>query len=464
LKLRDLMAGLPLEGGRLDPELEINSISAAAEDELYGSAFVELPGSGLTGVQARNLGAAAIVPGGEDPWKTLGVMAGNWFCHPARNMTLICVAGDGEGDLVVHLMRAMLERMPHTRVGTVAPNGIRFRGVELPRGRWMDSCVQLQAVLRRMADARCTHVIIQLDQTGMERRLYSGLRMSVTALTGPVSGREELSGLLCASDTVVLNLDEKDWEDYADIIPEHTFTYSENKTCADLTAKNLRLYPGHMEFEAVAVGHVQRIHLPVPGGFSLYHGLCALSCGLCLGLKWERMARVMRCVQGPQGRMEVLSVPAAYTVVLDRADCPQSLEKLLTSAREFTAGQLVCVLGCNEQGASAVRVGMGSVAEQLSDRVVLTGSNLTRRGRTDIINDVREGMGAWQRPCVVEADRSKAVRYALEQAGPGDVIVFAGPPDEQAEKSAQPDEREFIRSCICAHHRILKEKRIPTGR
>ena len=464
MKLRDLMAGVPSEGGNLNLELEINSISTEAEDDLKGSAFVEMPGSGLTGKQAMDRGAVAVIPGGKDPWKTLGVMAGNWFCHPARNMTLICVAGDGDSELVVHLMRTMLERMPHTRVGVITPDGIRFRNVDLPRGRWRDSCVHLQAVLRRMADERCTHVIIQLDRTGMERRLYSGLRLSVTALTGPVGSREELSGLLKSSDTVVRNLDEKDWEDYADIIPEHTFTYSENKTCADLTAKNLRLYPGHMEFEAVAVGHVQRIHLPVPGGFSLYHGLCVLSCGLCLGLAWERMARVLRCVRGPRGQLEVLSVPAAYTVVLDRADCPQSLEKLLTCAREFTAGQLVCVLGCSEQGTAAFRIGMGSVAEQLSDRVVLTGSDLTRHGRTDIINDVRAGMGAWQRPCVVETDRSKAVRCALEQAGPGDVIVFAGPMDEPGGEMPRPDEREFIRSCICAHHRILKEKRIPAGR
>lgn len=460
--MRDLMAGLPLEGERLDPELEINSISATTEDELPGSAFVELPDSGLSNVQAAQCGVAAIVPGGEDPWKTLGVMAGNWFCHPARNMTLICVAGGGDSDLVVHLMRAILERMPHTRVGTVAPDGLRFRGVELPRGRWMDSCVQLQGVLRRMADARCTHVIVQLDRSGLKRRLYSGLRMSVTVLTSPMGSAEELGGLLQSSDTVVRNLDEKDWEDYAVIIPEHTFTYSENKTCADLTAKNLRLYPGHMEFEAVAVGHVQRIHLPVPGGFSLYHGLCALSCGLCLGLTLERMARVLRCVQGPRGRLEVLSVPAAYTVVLDRADCPRSLEKLLTSAREFTAGQLVCVLGCGERGTAELRAGMGGVAEQLSDQIVLTGSDLRRPGRTDIMDDVRKGMGAWQRPCIVEADRSKAVRYALEQAGPGDVVVFTGTADE-TDGENRPDEREFIRSCVGARHRRLKERRLPAN-
>ena len=454
MKLRDLVVGVSLKGGWADPELEINSISTGAEENLRGSVFVELPTSGLTAAQAMERGAAVAVPGGKDPWGTLGRLAGNLFCHPARTMTLVALAGKGDSDLVAHLMRVMLERMPHIRVGAITPAGVWLRGMELPLPREGRGIVQMHRLLRRMADDGCTHVVMHLDDEGVECREYAGLRMSVTALTGPAGSREALSGLLRASDTVVLNLDEKDWEDYSDIIPEHTFTYSENKTCADLTAKNLRLFPGHMEFEAVAVGHVQRIHLPVPGGFALYHGLCALSCGVCLGLKWERMARVLRCIHGPGGRLEVLSVPAAYTVVLDRAQSPQSLEKLLTSAREFTAGQLVCVLGCHDQGSAALRAQLGSVAEQLSDRVILTVGD-----GPDVTEHVRSGMGAWQRPCIVEPDRRKAVRYALEQAGPGDVVVLAGVPQDEAR---QADEREFIRSCVCRRS-VCPEKRIPVG-
>ena len=454
MKLRDLMVGVSLEGGWVDPELEINSISTRADDELRGTLFVEMPGSGLTGAQAMERGAAAAVPGGKDPWRTLGRLAGNLFCHPARNMTLVGVAGGGDSDLVVHLMRVMLESMPRIRVGAIAPDRVWMRGVEIPVSHGERGPVQLQRLLRRMADDGCTHVVVHLDEDGLQGREYAGLRMSVTALTEPVGSREALSGLLRSSDTVVRNLDEKDWEDYADLIPEHTFTYSENKTCADLTAKNLRLFPGHMEFEAVSVGRVQRIHLPVPGGFALYHGLCVLSCGVCLGLKWDRMAQVLRCVQGPRGRLEVLSVPAAYTVVLDRAQSPQSLEKLLTSAREFTAGRLVCVLGCAGREPAGCHAQLGSVAEQLSDRVILTVGD-----GPDMTEHVRSGMGAWCRPCTIEPDRRKAVRYALEQAGPGDVVVLAGVPRDEGR---QADEREFIRSCVCRRS-LYTEKKTPVG-
>lgn len=372
-----------------------------------------------------------------------------------HRMILTGVIGEGESELAAHLLRVVLEGMPHTRVGFIGPESIWIRGVELPR-KERGGTPGIRQMLQRMADAGCTHVILHMDGDALERREYAGLHMSVTALTAPAGPKDTLEAVMAASDTVVLNLDEKAWEDYGNIIPEHTFTYSENKTRADLTAKNLRLFPGHMEFDALTVGHIQRIHLPVPGGFALYHSLCALSCGLCLGLKWERMARVLRSVHGPRGRLEVLSVPAAYTVVLDRADTARALEQLLTSVREFAAGQVVCVLGCPDGGSAARRAELGGVAEQLADRIILTGHSCAGEEQLSRIGDVRRGMGAWHRPCAVEPDRPQAIQTALEKAGPGDVIVLTG-------CSAQgPDERELVRDWVSGRH-VRRKKEALSG-
>ena len=439
----------------LNQEMEINSISTDLGDDLRGALFVEVPGRG-TAAEALESGAAAVFPTGEDPWGTLAALAGNWFCHPGERMTLVAVTGSGDSELVTHLLRRVLEEMPRIRVGIIAPDRVWMDGVELPADGRKDGPLWVQRILRRMADGGCTHVILQVDEVGLTRREYASLRMSVTALTGPVKGREELAQLLRSSDTVVLNLDERGWEDYGNIIPEHTFAYSENKAWADLLAKNLRLFPGHMEFEAVTVGHIQRIHLPVPGGFSLYHSLCVLACGVCLGLKLERMARVLRCVTGPGGRLEVLSVPAAYTVVLDGADEPGALERLLTCAREFTAGQLICVLGCPAHGDPARCAQLGAVAEQLADRIVLTSDAPSGQEKMSAIRDVCSGMGGWQRSCTVEPCRQQAIAAALEQAGPGDVIVLTGQEERQA-----PDEREFVRKCVGQRHVRRNRQAVP---
>jgi len=452
LKLRDLLAGIPLEGARLDLELEINSIAVSGRDHLPGALFLETPGCDMNCAQALEQGAAAAVPVGRDPWGTQARVAENWFCRPGKRMTLIAVVGD-EGELTAWLLRVMLEGMPHTRVGAITSAGVWIAGVELPGDERGAGPLHVQRLLRRMADEHCTHVVLQMDEAALERREFAGLRMSAVALTGPVRCRQTLCDLLEQSDTAVLNLDEKAWEDYGSIIPKHTFTYSENKARADLTARNLRLHPGHMEFEAVSIGHIQRIHLPVPGGFTLYHGLCALACGVCLGLKWERMARMLRCVRGPKGRLEVLNVPAAYTVVQDRANTSRALEQLLTSVREFTAGRLICVLGCPQNTQQTVLTQLGGVVEQLADRIILTTDAKSGENGMEAVAGVRSGMGGWRRQCTVEPDRRRAIGRALDQAGPGDVIVLTG----------QSDEREFVRNYVGNRH-IRRETRSLAGK
>lgn len=460
MKLRDLLVGVPLTGGPLDPELEINSISTSAKDGERGVLCVELP----DGEPELPSGAAVRVNGQclhtDDPWLTLARLGANWYCSPGPGMTLTAVAGGGDSAIVVHLLQTVLEAMPRVRVGVITPDSAWINGVELPPGQREPGGLCVQRLLRRMADARCTHVILHLDDEALVRREYAGLRMTVTALTGPTGHREELRTLLAGSDMTVLNLDERGWEDYVSIIPDNTFTYSENKARADLTARNLRLFPGHVEFEAVAVGRIRRIHLPVPGGFAVYHGLCVLACGLCLGLRLERMAQVLRSAQGLRGRMEVLPVCAAYTVVMDQADTPETLERSLTSAREFTAGRLICLLGCPAQGEQEVLSQLGSVAEQLADNVILTGTDCRRQAAMSAIGDVMSGMGDWHRPCTVEPDRGRAIRSALERADPGDVILVTG--SGVGRQSGDPDERDLIHSYIRRQH-ACREKGAWTG-
>lgn len=361
-------------------------------------------------------------------------------------MTLLAVVGDADVEFTVHLLCRMLEEMPRVRVGVITPNGGYMDGIPI-------ACVprpEVETLLKTMADARCTHVIFLLDSGMLRRGECANLRMSVTALSAAVPEWEELGDLLTASDMVVLNLDEGELVQHLDTIASPIFTYSERKSEADLVAKNLRLFPGYTEFEAVSIGQIQRFHLPVPGGLALYHALCVIACGICLGLSCESMVRPLRSTHGPRGQMEVLSVPAVYTVVLDRADTPNTVERLLACAREFTAGRLMCVLRCPVPCGRDRAAQLGGVMGQMADRVILTCDSVQA---LDVAEEIRAGMDGWDCPCVAEPDRQRAVFRALEHAQPGDVIVLAG--CDGANPSV-PDERELVRSYI--RHRHLRRE------
>lgn len=319
--------------------------------------------------------------------------------------TLIALVGQTDAPQVSCLLQTALRGTPGVHVHVLPP--------DTPA---LSSSEALSAHLNLLSARQITHVILLLDQPALTRHPWAGLHISVTAPLGRATTWDGIESLLSASDVAVFDLDETGHEDYGSSITIRPFTYSENKARADLTARNLRLFPGHTEFEAVATGRICRVHLPVCGGFAVYHALCALACGLCLGLEPGQMAHRLRAATGPSGCMEVLPLPTAYTVLLDRAADLYSLERTLTTARSFTARRLVCLLDCGSQA-------MKELADQLADRVLTFGS--------------------------ARADRRQAIVRGLDRACPGDVLVLTG-------TDGGAEERAFIRAC--AHNCALRRR------
>lgn len=265
----------------------------------------------------------------------------------------------------------------------------------------------------------------------------------------------------------VLNLDDEAGRWYRERLACPVFTYSENKDQADLTAKGIRLYPGQVEFEAVAREQIQRVFLPIPGGFTIYNALCALSVGLCLGLRLSECAAALRSARGVKGRVEVVPVPTAYTVLIDYAHSPNALENILLTARDFTAGRLICLFGCGGDRDRTKRPIMGGVVKELADLAVVTSDNPRTEDPEDIIRDILAGMEGEGAQIHVEPDRRQAIAWALSQGRPGDVIVLAGKGHETYQEiqgvQYPMDEREIVAQYFSSAPSWERTGNLPAG-
>lgn len=475
MKLRKLLAGVPLTEEEFDGGLEISSLSYDSRTLEPGALFVALPGAKMDGSrfidQAMERGAAAVLcehpPERPGPWLTtpdarlaLALTSANWFGHPGEEMTLIAVTGTNGKTTTTCLIKEMLEQTLSVPVGLVGTNRNLVGQRELPAHRTTPESYELQRLLRTMADAGCACAVMEVSSHALIQRRTAGLTFDVGVFTnltqdhldyhGTMEEYRRAKGLLFAQcRRSVVNLDDEAGRWYAGHIPGPVFTYSENRAQADLTARNIRLFPGHVEFEAVTLGHIARVHLPIPGGFSIYNALAALSAGLCLELSLEQLAPALRSVHGVKGRVEVVPVPRAYTVLIDYAHSPNALENILLTARDFTAGRLICLFGCGGDRDKTKRPIMGAIARDLADLVVLTSDNPRTEEPEAIIRDIQAGMteevGA---PVHVEPDRRRAIAWALDQGRPGDVIVLAGKGHETYQEvngvQLPMDEREIV--------------------
>lgn len=474
MKLWQLLAGVPLTGEPYSQDMEITSISYDTRTLLPGALFVALPGAKTDGSlyidEALAKGAAAVVcrrrPQREgvffttpDPRRALALLAENWFGHPGREMTLIGVTGTNGKTTTTFLIKEMLEGALKTQVGLIGTIQNMVGERVLPAHRTTPESYEVQQLLREMADSGCTHVVMEVSSHALVQHRVEGLEFSVGVFTnltqdhldyhGSMEAYRQAKGLLfrqCRK--AVLNLDDPAGRWYGERVECPAFTYSENKDAACLTAKNIRLFPGHVEFEAVSREDIQRIHLPIPGGFTIYNALAAISCGLCLGLTLADIAASLRSAKGVRGRVEVVPVPTAYTVLIDYAHTPNALENVLLTARDFTAGRLICLFGCGGDRDRTKRPLMGGVVRELADVAVITSDNPRTEDPWAIIQDVLTGMGGPGGEVHVEPDRRQAIRWALAQGRSGDVIVLAGKGHETVQEvqgvTLPLDEREIV--------------------
>ena len=473
MRLNQLLAGVALTERRAG-DVECSGICYDTRTMVPGCLFVALPGYKTDGhkyiAQALEQGAAAVLcqhpPEGEGPWlvtpdarAALAAVSANWFGHPARDLTLLAVTGTNGKTTTTYLLKAMLEGVLGARVGLIGTNQNMVGEEVLPAHRTTPESYEVQQLLREMADAGCTHVVMEASSHALVLHRLDGLRFRAGIFTnltqdhldfhGTMEAYRDAKGLLFRqSDTAVLNLDDEAGRYFACTVAVPRLTYSERRDEADLTAKNLRLFPDRVEFEAVAAGAISRVRLPIPGGFTVYNALGVLTCGLALGLPLADCADALAKAPGVKGRIEVVPVPADFAVIIDYAHTPDALENILTTVRDFTAGRVICLFGCGGDRDRTKRPQMGAIAGSLADVAVVTSDNPRTEEPEAIIRDILPGLEGTAAQVVVEPDRRAAIRRALSLAKPGDTVVLAGKGHETYQEVGTQvlhlDEREEV--------------------
>ena len=475
MKLDRLLEGVALTSCAVSRDVQITSVSYDTRTLAPGALFVALSGYKTDGHlhidQALKKGAAAVLcqraPEGEGPWivcpdtrAALAVVSANWFAHPGRELKLLAVTGTNGKTTTTYLLKEVLERCAGAKVGLIGTNRNMIGNESFPAVRTTPESWEVQQLLRRMADAGCTHVVMEVSSHALVLHRVDTLRFAAGIFTNltpdhldfhkTMQAYRDAKGLLFRqTDLAVLNLDDEAGRYFHGSVACPQFTYSENKDEADLTAKNIRLFPERVEFEAVTLGDICRVRLPIPGGFSIYNALSVIACALGLGLPLRTVCEALGHAKGVKGRIEVVPVPALYTVLIDYAHTPDALENILTTVRDLAQNRVICLFGCGGDRDRSKRSVMGAIAADLADFVVVTSDNPRTEPPADIIRDILKGMEGTRTPYVVEPDRRAAIRYALSQGRPGDVIVLAGKGHETYQEidgvRHHLDEREEIR-------------------
>jgi UDP-N-acetylmuramoyl-L-alanyl-D-glutamate--2,6-diaminopimelate ligase len=188
------------------------------------------------------------------------------------------------------------------------------------------------------------------------------------------------------------------------------------------------------------------------GRFNVYNALAAFTTCIGLGIPADTARRALEEVAPVRGRFE--RVPASTrTVLVDYAHSPDGLQRALETARQMSAGRVIVVFGCGGDRDRTKRPVMGQLASQLADRCIVTSDNPRSEKPEAIIEEIVAGIPTDRREaCDAQPDRAEAIRIAIEQAGPDDLVLIAGKGHEDyqifADRTIHFDDREVAEAVL----------------
>ncbi|PTM59225.1 UDP-N-acetylmuramoyl-L-alanyl-D-glutamate--2,6-diaminopimelate ligase [Desmospora activa] len=441
---------------------KIVGLTADSREVKPGTCFIALRGHTVDGhrfiPQALERGAVAIVTEEDidvdaavirvpDTRRASAVLAATFFRHPSKELKVIGITGTNGKTTTAHLIRRILQDAGKM-TGLIGTIDMKIGEERFPVKNTTPDVLELQRSFRRMLDAGCSHAVIEVSSHALHQGRTWGVRFKTGAFTNLTQDHLDYhpdmdhyraaKGLLFTQlgnhiadrweeqPLAMLNVDDEASGYYKEITPAQVLTYGIERP-ADVQARDIEMDAGGTRFILDTPVGETAVQLKLMGKFSVYNALAAAAVSLGEGVSLETIRRSLESIEGVDGRLEPVDAGQGFTVLVDYAHTPDSLQNVLTTVREFAQGSVICVVGCGGDRDRSKRPIMAEIAARLSDRVVITSDNPRTEDPDRIIADMLVGVKAFPQERVdVVRDRKEAIDRAVEAAQPGDVVLIAG--------------------------------------
>ena len=479
MKLLNLLSKIDHKILQGNTDIEISDIIYDSRKVTPNTLFVCLKGYNTDGHQyAKNaveMGAVALVVSDEveidnkditiikveDTRSALALLSAEFFGNPAKELTTIALTGTKGKTTTVAMIKSILE-CSGIKCGTIGTLGIII-GDELRKtNNTTPESYEVQKAMRDMVNAGCKALIIEASSIGLKWHRVDGIDFDYGVFTnfshdhiGGAEHKDMEEYLQCKAmlfrmcKVGIINRDDAMWQKITENATCKIETFGFHKD-ADIVASNDKLLstPGFLGVQFDLSGKADMtVDVAIPGHFSVYNALAAIGVCLHMGVDNKYILEGLKKVQ-VKGRVEIVPVPGNYTLLIDYAHNALSMENVLTTLRQYKPNRLITMFGAGGNRPKVRRYEMGETSGRLSDLSVITEDNSRFEDVMDIIEDIKVGINKTDGKYVVVPNRKDAIRYCINNAQDGDIIVLAGKGHEDYQEikgvKYHMDERELI--------------------
>ncbi|MFZ0663693.1 MAG: UDP-N-acetylmuramoyl-L-alanyl-D-glutamate--2,6-diaminopimelate ligase [Acidobacteriaceae bacterium] len=384
--------------------------------------------------------------------QALASVSANFFLHPERQLALSGVTGTNGKTTTAFLLDAMLN---HAGRRTVLVGTIEYHvaGAVRPSPHTTPESRDLLALLREGVDAGATEAVMEVSSHGLEQGRVHGLGFDTAIFTNLTRDHLDFHGtmaryfaakrrlfdgsLLRPPRVSVLNVDDAHGAELALTAREAgSEIFSYGLAVGEFRADEVSMSAGGMQFVLQTPSGPAEIRTRLTGKVNVYNLLAACAAAFARGLSLGEIQEGVASLGSVPGRFEAVDVGQPFTVVVDYAHTDDALRNLTALAREFVSGaggRVITLFGCGGDRDKTKRPLMGRAAGEGSDLVFLTSDNPRSEDPEAILADAVPGIELTGTRYILEADRGRAIRMALEEARPGDIVLLAGKGHEKTQ-------------------------------
>lgn len=482
MRLKDIIAEIEEIKFEGDPDIEISGLAYDSRRVKSGDLFFCIRGFKTDGHEyagrAQEAGASAVMV--EEVMPDLSITqvvvedtrvgmpraASAFYGHPTRKMRLVGVTGTNGKTTTTYMIDSIFKSSGY-KTGLIGTIEYRIGDEVFAVERTTPESLDIQRLFASMVDAGVEAVSIEVSSHAIDLARVEACDFDVLVFTNLSREHLDYHGTMeeyfkvkrrmfertSGRDVVhVINVDDQFGRRIIEETGSRHIRFS-NKDKVEVYGTNIEAREDGSTFELHVPGAQTSVALRLPGMFNIHNALAAAGVAYSQGIGINVIKVGLEALAAVPGRFERIDCGQGFSVIVDYAHTPDSLEKALIAAREITTGRLITVFGCGGDRDRGKRPLMGRIGTQLSDYAILTSDNPRSEEPGKIIEEIAEGARALNgNGYHIIEDRRLAIKEAIACAGNGDTVIIAGKGHEGGQEIKGEkmtfDDRDVARGCL----------------
>ena len=476
MKLKELLLGVNVVKIIGNKDIDIKDVVIDSKKATQNSLYICIKGNDYDGHSfvndCVNYGSIAIVCEREldvsitqiivdNTRESMSIIASNFYENVDKKLKLIGVLGTNGKTTTAHLIKNVLDSVG-VKCGVIGTLGTYYLDKYLEPTLTTPDPLDLHKILYEMYSSGVECVVMEVSAHAVYLDKVKNLKFDTAVFTNFTQDHLDFFGDMQAykqaklkffkqnkCEKLVVNIDDELGKEI----------YNSNQNCitygldnpADIFAVNI-LYRGKKtSFYINLFDFVSNVDLKLLGLFNVYNALAC--CGVCYGLniRCEDIILGLSKIKSVAGRLEKV-YSKEFEVVVDYAHTPDGLSKALLSLKPFVSNRLICIFGCGGNRDDTKRSVMGEISGSLADFTIITSDNPRYEEPMDIIYQIEQGVIKKTKKYLIIESREDAIKYALNIAVKGDLILIAGKGDEKYQEvlgiKSLYNDKDTVNECI----------------